>query len=147
MSSTAVVDKLVVRRMIAAPANEVFDAWLDPKALAIWMRPAQATHTVAAVDARVGGRFEIVMHVPGQSVPHRGVYEAVDRPRRLVFTWNSPYAGDDDSRVTVDFLRRAEGTEVVVTHEKLPTEVAAGQHREGWTDILGSLQAYVARAS
>lgn len=111
------------------------------------MKPAQATRTVAAVDARVGGRFDIVMHVPGQSVPHRGVHEAIDRPRRLVFTWNSPCAGDDDSRVTVDLLRRAEGSEVVVTHEKLPTEVAVGQHREGWTDILGSLQAYVSRAS
>lgn len=59
-----------------------------------------------------------------------------------MFTWNSPYAGDHGSLVTVDFLPRASGTEVVVTHEKLPSDVAVGQHREGWTEILESLAAF-----
>jgi uncharacterized protein YndB with AHSA1/START domain len=144
-TTTAVVDKLVVRRMIAAPAKDLFDAWLDAKALAAWMKPAKATKSDITVDARVGGQFEIVMHTQGGAVPHRGVYEVIDRPRRLVFTWNSPYAGDHGSLVTVDFLARAGGTEVVVTHEKLPTEVAVGQHREGWTEILGSLEAWASR--
>jgi uncharacterized protein YndB with AHSA1/START domain len=143
-TSTAVVDKLVVRRMIAAPAKDLFDAWLDAKAMAIWMKPGDTAHSDVTVDARVGGRFEIVMHTSNGAIPHRGVYEVIDRPRRLVFTWNSPYAGEHDSLVTVDFLAKAGGTEVVVTHEKLPTEVAVGQHREGWT---GCLEQFVRWAS
>ena len=139
MSSTAVVDKLVVRRLIAAPAKDLFDAWLDARAMAVWMKPGDVEHSEVSVDARVGGSFEVVMQTQRGPIPHRGVYEVIDRPRRLVFTWNSPYAGEHGSLVTVDFLARAGGTEVVVTHEKLPTEVAVGQHREGWTEILDSL--------
>lgn len=148
MSSIAVVDKLVVRRTIAAPAKDVFDAWIDAKAMAAWMRPGNAGRSDVTVDARVGGQFEIVMHTGrGDAIPHRGVYRVIDRPRQLVFTWNSPYAGDHDSLVTVDFHARAGGTEVVITHEKLPTEVAVGQHREGWTECLDGLGAHLGRKS
>lgn len=145
MSSTATIDKLVVRRTIAASPKDLFDAWLDPAALAVWMNPDEGRRSEVAVDARVGGRFEIVMHVDGGSVPHRGVYEVIDRPKRLAFTWNSPYAGEHGSRVTVDFLARAGGTEVVVTHENLPSENAVGQHREGWTGCVANLATYFAR--
>jgi uncharacterized protein YndB with AHSA1/START domain len=133
------VETLVVRRTIAAPAKDLFDAWLDASALAVWMKPGDTTRSDATVDARVGGTFEIVMHTPRGAIPHRGVYEVIDRPRRLVFTWNSPYAGDHGSRVSVDFHPRGAGTEIVLTHEKLPTDVAVGQHRGGWTDALAQL--------
>jgi uncharacterized protein YndB with AHSA1/START domain len=146
MSHAAVVEKLVVRRTIAASAKDLFDAWLDASALAVWMKPGDTTRAEATVDARVGGRFEIVMHTPRGAIPHRGVYEVIDRPRRLAFTWNSPYAGEHGSLVTVDFVARAGGTEVVLTHEKLPTDVAVGQHRGGWTDALASLASYGERA-
>ena len=145
MSSIAVVDKLVVRRTIAASAKDVFDAWVDAKALAAWMTPISDRASDVTVDARVGGKFEIVMHSDTGTVPHRGVYEVIDRPRRLVFTWNSPFAGDHGSRVTVDFHANAGGTEVVVTHEKLPTELAVGQHREGWSLCLAGLERHMAK--
>jgi uncharacterized protein YndB with AHSA1/START domain len=145
MSTIAVVDKLVVRRTIAASAKDVFDAWIEPKALAAWMTPITDRASDVTVDARVGGKFEIVMHSDTGTVPHRGVYEVIDRPRRLVFTWNSPFAGDHGSRVTVDFHPNAGGTEVVVTHEKLPTELAVGQHREGWALCLAGLERHMAK--
>ena len=33
---------LTVRHMVSAPGTELFDDWLDPGKLAIWMRPAGA---------------------------------------------------------------------------------------------------------
>jgi uncharacterized protein YndB with AHSA1/START domain len=132
---------VVVRRTIAASVFDLFDAWLDPEALAEWMRPGTIQRSEARVDPRVGGAYEVIMHGEKGPIPHRGVYKLIDRPRRLVFTWTSPFAGAD-TLVTVDFRKvdtsGKTGTEVIVTHEQLPeSEVAA--HTRGWTSGLEHL--------
>jgi uncharacterized protein YndB with AHSA1/START domain len=129
---------VVVRRTIAATAEDLFDAFLDPEALAIWMRPGAIRSAVATVEPRVGGRYLINMQGESGGIPHSGVYQVIDRPKRLVFTWRSPHTGPDDTLVTVDFLRVAKGTEVVVTHEQLP-ESARPAHGRGWTSGLEHL--------
>ena len=130
---------VVVRRTIAAPAEDIFDAWLDPEALAEWMRPGTIRSTVATVEPRVGGRYHIVMKGDSGTVtPHSGVYRVIDRPRKLVFTWQSPHTGPDETLVTVDFRKAGKGTEVIVTHEKLPEEARAA-HTRGWTSGLEHL--------
>jgi uncharacterized protein YndB with AHSA1/START domain len=129
---------VVVRRTIAAPADILFDAWLDPIALASWMRPGTVRSTTATVDARVGGRYEIIMTGEAEVFPHHGVYRAIDRPRRLVFTWLSPHTEHRETLVTVDFIPQGERTEVVVTHEQLPAS-ALPAHSRGWTGALERL--------
>ena len=96
------------------------------------------------VDPRVGGEFEIVMHTPNGSVPHTGAYQEITRPRRIVFTWNSPYAGNHGSLVTVDFNAKGRSTEIVITHERLPSAEMVTAHSGGWTSILETIaRAYV----
>ena len=129
---------VVVRREIAASPAELFDAWLDPQALAIWMRPAGIQRTTAKTDARVGGRYEILMEGDQTTYPHHGVYRLIERPRRLVFTWNSEATDGRESLVTVDFLPQGASTEVVVTHERLPQGSGESQ-TEGWTSALARL--------
>ena len=141
MNAVAQVPTLTVRREIAAPAAELFDAWLDPAKLSAWMRPGDTQNADVKLDPRVGGEFEIVMHTPKGSVPHTGAYQEITRPRRIVFTWNSPYAGNHGSLVTVDFNARGRSTEVVITHERLPSEEMVKAHTGGWTSILERLVA------
>ena len=95
MTAVANVPAITVKRKIAAPAPQVFDAWLNPAALAERMRPYSSgtQRSDVKVDAREGGAFEIVMHVPSGPVRHTGVYQTIDAPRCLVFTWNSVHAG------------------------------------------------------
>jgi uncharacterized protein YndB with AHSA1/START domain len=130
---------VVVRRTIAASAEDLFDAWLDPEALVQWMRPGTIIRTEARNDARVGGEYEILMHAESGVIPHRGVYRVIDRPRKLVFTWNSKFA--ENTLVTVDFLKRDARTEIVITHEQLP-EAELGSHTRGWTSALERLDEY-----
>ena len=49
---TAVV---TVSRRIAASAERLFDAWLDPKSLAVWMRRDGSAPSGAVADRRVFG--------------------------------------------------------------------------------------------
>jgi len=134
------VPTVTVRREIAAPAQELFDAWLDARSLAVWLRPGGTMRTTAKVDPRVGGAFEIIMHTESGPVPHTGTYKEIDRPRRLVFTWNSPYAKNNDSLVTVEFRPARGATEIVLTHEKLPSAESAAGHTKGWTDAIALLE-------
>jgi uncharacterized protein YndB with AHSA1/START domain len=129
---------VVVRRTIAASAEDLFDAWLDPHALAQWMRPGTINSTVARVEARVGGAYEITMQGQSGPIVHKGVYRAIERPRRLVFTWISAPTEHQETLVTVDFVKLDRRTEVIVTHEQLP-ESAMPSHRNGWTRGLEHL--------
>ncbi len=139
------VPTVTVRREIEAGAEELFDAWLDAASLAVWMRPGDTSRADVKVDPRVGGEFEIVMHTPAGSVPHTGTYREITRPRRLVFTWNSPYAGHVDSLVTVEFRPTRGATEIVLTHEGLPNAEVVAPHNGGWSDILALIAKVHAR--
>lgn len=140
MTATANVPSVVVKRKIKASAQEIFDAWLDPQALAEWMRPCSTSTAKSTVtlDRRVGGAFEVIMHVPSGEVSHSGTYQVIDPPRQLVFTWNSIHAGHHDSLVTVDLVEDGEITEITLIHEQLPQPAQDG-HRGGWTEILDAL--------
>ena len=128
-----------VRRTIDASAEELFDAWLDPEAIAQWMRPNGIDSTTAAVDARVGGSYTITMDRESGALLHKGVYQEIDRPRRLVFTWSARGALEPPSLVTVEFKKRGRLTEVVVTHEQLPGEDQVLAVNNGWSQAIDRL--------
>jgi uncharacterized protein YndB with AHSA1/START domain len=130
---------LTVEQRVAATPERVFDAWLDPAMIRRFMLtgPASGVKKVAT-DARVGGRFDIVMTNEMGEIPHWGEYREIDRPRRLVFTWNSPHAAPD-SLVTLSFEAVDGQTRVTLVHEVFPSEASRDGHAKGWTAILGCL--------
>jgi uncharacterized protein YndB with AHSA1/START domain len=134
-----------VRRRIAAPAQVLFDAWLDPQAIAAWMRPFDTVRTEAQADPVVGGSYRIDMHqADGKVVEHVGKYLEIVPPRRLVFTWASPATQHKDSLVTIEFTELDGTTEISLTHEQLP-EYMAQAHVGGWTSAFEKLAARVER--
>jgi uncharacterized protein YndB with AHSA1/START domain len=138
---------LVVRRQIAAPRERVFEAWLDSKSLAHWMRPSDFTHATVTVDPRVGGGFRIVMEgrTDGGDYEHHGEYLAIEPPSLLSFTWISDATDYKSTVVTVEFHERGTGTELVLTHRRLAPKAIEG-HREGWTDIMRLLDEALTRS-
>ncbi|GAA3862252.1 hypothetical protein GCM10022381_03080 [Leifsonia kafniensis] len=130
---------VTVSRRIAASAERLFDAWLDPASLAVWMRRDGGDTSDAVTDPRVGGSFSITMHDRFGSVVHGGIYTVIDRPRLLEFTWRSHATHQVESHVRVTFESDGDATVVEVRHDKLPDADSAGKHRAGWTEILGSL--------
>lgn len=142
---------LQIRRTFAAPREQVFNAWTDPKALIRWFAPSDDFSTPSvAVDLRVGGSYQIVMKAPaGEVHAVKGTYREIKIPEKLVFTWVWEEGGcggesiseDHPTVVTVEFHDRGSMTEVVLTHEFLPSLEAKEKHAEGWTGCLNRLQA------
>lgn len=130
---------VTVRREIAAPAGDLFDAWLDAQSLGSWLRPSGIRATRAETDPRVGGTFRIVMVDDESSMVHTGTYREIDRPRRLVFTWSSPATRFRDSIVTVTFQPSSASTVVEIHQVGLPDEAAQASHHAGWSDALREL--------
>ena len=131
---------LTVRREIAAPAEDLFDAWLDARSLGAWLKPSGIRETRAETDPRVGGTFRIVMVRDESSMEHTGTYREIDRPRRLVFTWSSPATQFRDSIVTVTFRPSSNGSTLVEIHQVgLPDEEGRAGHHAGWSDVLREL--------
>jgi uncharacterized protein YndB with AHSA1/START domain len=132
-------ETLVVRRFIPVPRERVFAAWLDPASLAQWMRPGKTKDVKAEVDPRVGGKFRIVMVEDRGAFEHTGEYLAIEPPARLSFTWISQATDLRPTVVTIDFVERDAGTELILTHRRLPASEIE-PHRRGWTDIVQKLE-------
>jgi len=131
---------LTVERTIAAPHEQVFDAWLDPAMLARFMLPGEGMSVpTAETDPRVGGSFRIVMEAGGNEMPHTGTYLEIDPHVRIVFTWKGPYT-DEDSTVTLTFDAVDGGTRVTLHHLKFPNRESRDNHEGGWARILGALE-------
>lgn len=134
------IPTLQVRRTIRAPQQRVFAAWTTAEELKRWHAPGPLTVSLAEVDLRVGGRFRIHMREPdGKEHRVSGVHQLVDPPNKLVYSWG--WDGDHvvkESTVTIEFLKRGDATEVVITHA-IAGATERANHEKGWIAILDKL--------
>ena len=91
-----------------------------------------------AIDARVGGTFVLVDRRDGEDVEHRGEYLAIDRPRRVVFSFSVPKFSVQSTRVAVDIAPAGAGSALALTHEGVLPDYA-GRTEAGWAGILDGL--------
>lgn len=132
---------LRVERSFDASPEEVFDAWTSPEVLKRWwaVRPDGST-PIAEVDLRVGGRYRLAMETPdGERHTVGGEYREIERPNRLVYTWQWELDSGEPghvSSVTVEFLRRGDHTDVVLEHTALPDAESRDRHAQGWSACL-----------
>ena len=129
---------VTVKRRFAAPPEQVFDAWLEPKQVAQWMfGPSVRDEEIVRIeiDPRVGGSFSFVVRRQGQEIDHVGEYLEIDRPRRLAFTWAVGARSPDDTHVIIDLAPLGAGCELVLRHERVWADYAA-RTAQGWTTML-----------
>lgn len=74
---------LTFERKLAAPREDVFDAWTRPERISDWWDPTGHRLISCDIDLRVGGAFRFVND--GHGPPFEGQYVVIDRPARLVF--------------------------------------------------------------
>jgi uncharacterized protein YndB with AHSA1/START domain len=132
-------NELVVKRKFNAPAELVFDAWLDAQTAGRWLfaTPDGKMHSVK-IDPRVGGEFEIIEKRGDELTRHIGTYVEIDRPRRLVFTFAVPQYSREFTKVSIDIEPQDSGCELTLTHGGVLPEWRESTF-EGWTMILDGL--------
>lgn len=133
--------KVSVTRHFNASPERVFDAFLDPMKIAVWMLgPEEGEATRVEVDPRVGGAFTFVIRRHGVEVEHVGEYRELARPNRLVFTWGVPQLSAESTVVAIGVGPDGAGASVTLDHEGvLPDD--AERTTTGWTAILGAVDA------
>lgn len=134
---------LVVRRRINATPAKLFAAWTQPELLVRWWGPQDVACPAAEIDLRVGGSYRIANRFPdGTVVWIAGVFEVIEPPHRLAYTWKLESRNGPVERVTVCFEAHGAATEVIVTHERISDEAARTSHENGWTGCLDGLARY-----
>jgi uncharacterized protein YndB with AHSA1/START domain len=136
-----------IRRRVQAGAEQIFDLWTKPDLMVRWMSPFPGTvDCKASCDLRPGGAFSLAMVSADARRDVSGTYVEIDRPRKLVFTWTGPLTNNVNTLVTVEFIARGDDeTDLVLTHERLPTSAIHDGHTRGWGHILDHLADVVAK--
>ena len=137
---------LIVRRLIHASAERLFEAWTEPNQLRHWFGPRGVRCADAKVDLRVGGQYRLVnVFSDGRLVTIVGEFSVIERPRRLVYSWQieGSAATADSEIVTVRFDAHGDTTEVIVVHERIASEKTVRDHEAGWEGCLDALALYL----
>jgi two-component system cell cycle response regulator DivK len=136
-----------VARRFEAPAEAVFDAWLDEANVGKWLFATPEGEMIRVeIDPRVGGRYAIVERRDGEDIVHTGTYEAIERPTRLVFTLQVPKYAEHADRVTVDIAPGGDGCELTLSQTVPPDAPASPERIEhGWAVVLAGLAAVLER--
>lgn len=135
-------DSLRLARTIRADPETLFRAWTDPRELRNWWRMEEPGRVFAeaVVDLRVGGRYRLGMTDPaGNTHVAVGEYREIQRPTRLVFTWDWENPADrvGETLVTVELRRAGPGTtELVLTHERFADPERVASHERGWAQLF-----------
>lgn len=139
------VPSLLVRRRIRASAARLFSAWTRPEQLRVWWGPRSVVCLGAEVDLRVGGGYRIAHRIAdGSHMSISGVFQQIDPPDRLVYTWRCEPGPAVDELVTVRFEPVGGATEVVVLHERIAGDRLRQSHESGWVGCLEALDEFVA---
>jgi uncharacterized protein YndB with AHSA1/START domain len=144
-TALAIRPSLTLKRRINASPAKIYQAWTDPQKMMRWYAPAGADTLSVETDARVGGRFHVLMRTAdGEEHDVSGVYREVVPDEKLVFTWRWRSKPDWEAVVTVTLKRDGDATLLTLTHEQLPDETERDEHRTGWTGAIDKLERLVA---
>ena len=128
-----------LHRVLRAPAERVYRAFIDADAMAKWLPPHGFTGKVHQMDARVGGTYKMSFKNfnTGNSHSFGGKFLELVPSERLRYT----DAFDDPNlpgqmQTTVVLKQVSVGTEINVTQEGVPDAIPAEACYLGWQESL-----------
>jgi uncharacterized protein YndB with AHSA1/START domain len=127
--------EVTVSRTIPAPAEKVFDVWMDPKSPGgPWFGGDRVI-----LNPVVDGLFYFAVKHEGRIWPHYGRFLQIARPHRVEYTWMSEATKGAESIVDVTLEARGDETEITLRHSGIPDDEMGLQHKDGWAWALSAL--------
>jgi uncharacterized protein YndB with AHSA1/START domain len=131
-----------LHRVLRAPAERIYKAFIDPAAMAKWLPPYGFTGHVDRMDARVGGEYHMSFTNFGTGSSHgfSGQFLELVPGERLRYTdvFDDPGL-PGEIMVTVDLRPVMCGTELAIVQENLPPQIPAEMCYLGWQESLEQL--------
>jgi uncharacterized protein YndB with AHSA1/START domain len=129
-------------RVLKAPPERVYRAFLDPGALAKWIPPHGFTGNVLEMDARAGGGYRMSFTNFGTGTSHSfgGTYVELVPNERIRYTdrFDNP-ALPGEMNVTISLRTVLCGTELTIVQEGLPAAIPVEFCYLGWQESLSQL--------
>jgi len=127
------------QRVLRAPAQRIYLAFIDPDAMAKWLPPHGFTGRVHDMDARVGGGYRMSFTnlsngqshsfggtflelVPGERIRHTDRFDDPNLPGEMV--------------TTITFKTTQVGTEVNIEQAGIPDVIPGEAYCLGWQESL-----------
>lgn len=131
-----------LHRVIAAPPEKLYRAFVEPDAIASWLPPYGFVCSVHELDARVGGRHRMSFRnfTTGDSHAFGGAYLELVPGERLVYTDRFDQPGPPgEMKVTVALKAVSVGTELDIEQQGVPDEIPPEACYLGWQQSLHKL--------
>jgi uncharacterized protein YndB with AHSA1/START domain len=128
-----------LHRVLSAPPERVFKAFIDPDALVKWMAPHGFTAKVHHLDAKVGGSYKMSFSnfATGSSHSFAGTYHEIIPNQLLRYTdqFDDPnFPGNIE--VVIQFKAVSVGTEVHITQLGIADVIPVEACYLGWQESL-----------
>lgn len=130
-------------RILTAPTDKVFRAFIDPDALSSWLPPYGFTAKVHALDVRVGGSYKMSFtnFTTGHSHSFGGKYVDIRPNEYLQYTDQFDDPNLPGEMITTITLKPVScGTELVATQTGIPAMIPVEMCYLGWQESLDKLK-------
>ena len=142
-SATSIVR---LHRVLRAPPERVYRAFLDPKAMVKWLPPHGFTGEIHSMDARVGGGYRMSFTNFGTGHTHSfgGKYVELTPNERLRYTdrFDDPNL-PGEMQITISLRKVLCGTDLDIVQEGIPAVIPVEFCYAGWQESLSMLAALV----
>ena len=143
-------------RVIAAPPDRVYNAFVDPAALVSWLPPDGMSGRFERFEARPGGSYRMILTyadasaAPGKATADSDIVEAqfVELVPGVRVVQAVDFVSDDPSysgtmTMTWEVAAADHGAEVTFRADNVPAGISAEDHAAGLASSLANLAAYL----
>lgn len=138
-TTTAKTGTVRFQRVLTAPPERIYRAFLDAEAMAKWLPPHGFTGRVHEIDARVGGsyRMSFTNFSSGNSHTFGGTFVELVPNERIRHTdkFDDPSL-PGEMQTTITLRKVSVGTEIEIVQEGIPAAIPPEACCLGWQESL-----------